>query len=173
MVAWSPSTGFLKITLSWSVCSVLALFLLFTLCFGFVLLFLNCSTVVASWALFAFSSASYRLLVCSGTRVTARPDRDGGGEGFLQILFPRLLLCTTTQRKRLQHYNRETRRIATNSIFSAQHRRTICTAKQKKQFTQQSTTKLCFGRIWAVWSGSRQVWRVTGFCLFLHCWQYF
>ena len=38
-------------------------------CFGFFLLFLNCSTVVASWALFAFSSASYRLQVCSGTRV--------------------------------------------------------------------------------------------------------
>ena len=52
-----------------------------------------------------FSSASYRLLVCSGTRMTARPDRDGGGEGFLQILFPRLLLCATPQRKRLQHYN--------------------------------------------------------------------
>ena len=50
---WSPSTVFLKITLvTWSVCSVWAPFLLFTFCFRFFLLFLNCSTVVASWALF-------------------------------------------------------------------------------------------------------------------------
>ena len=118
---WPDPLPLFSSRLPWSVCSV---FLLFTFCFGFFLLFLNCSTVVASWALFIFSSASYLRLVCSGTRVTARPDRDGGGEGFLQILFPRLLLCTTPQRKKVTTLQQTQKREGFLLIlfFSAQHR---------------------------------------------------
>ena len=82
--------------------------------------------------------------------MTARPDRDGGGEGFLQILFPRLLLCTTTpQRKKVTTLQQTQRPEGLLLILFFQdntEERFVQQNTKKKQFTQQST-KLNFASI--------------------------